>query len=166
MRLQEYQELSARTMPEGNEELLTNWAFGLMGESGEFVDHLKKYLFHGHDLDLEYASKELGDILWYISAFCTTLGLNLDEVATQNIKKLKRRYPEGFSERLSRERIDGRSGDLMEKYAVPQHLVKELIRLGLCQSEEDALEKVASGEASEMIKEATSKRPEKEEDYG
>ena len=104
MHLKEYQELSARTMPEGNEELLTNWAFGLMGESGEFVDHLKKYLFHGHDLDIEYASKELGDILWYISAFCTTLGLDLSEVATQNIEKLKRRYPEGFSERLSRER--------------------------------------------------------------
>lgn len=54
----------------------------------------------------------------------------------------------------------------MEKYAVPQHLVKELIRLGLCESEEAAIEKVASGEALEMIKEASSKKPEKEEDYG
>jgi len=42
----------------------------------------------------------------------------------------------------------------MEKYSVPRALVEKLIKLGLCQSEEEALEKVASGTAEGLIKKA------------
>jgi hypothetical protein len=42
----------------------------------------------------------------------------------------------------------------MIKYAVPNDLVVELMNLGVCKTEEEAREKVASGEAVELIKEA------------
>ena len=39
--------------------------------------------------------KELGDVLWYISNLCTELNFNLDEVALQNLEKLKLRVDKG-----------------------------------------------------------------------
>ena len=39
--------------------------------------------------------KELGDVLWYISNLCTELNFNLDEVALQNLEKLKLRAAKG-----------------------------------------------------------------------
>jgi len=42
----------------------------------------------------------------------------------------------------------------MIKYAVPTGLMTELLDLGVCRTEEDAREKVASGEAPGLIKEA------------
>ena len=42
----------------------------------------------------------------------------------------------------------------MIKYSVPGELIQELLDLGLCETEESAREKVASGEAPELIKEA------------
>lgn len=78
-------------------QLLTNAALGLAGESGEFVDHIKKYLFHGHKLDEDYIAKELGDIMWYIALAASTLDLSLESIMEGNIEKLKKRYPgEGF----------------------------------------------------------------------
>jgi hypothetical protein len=42
----------------------------------------------------------------------------------------------------------------MDKYAIPIDLVKELLELKACETEEEAIEKVASGEAPCIIKEA------------
>jgi NTP pyrophosphatase (non-canonical NTP hydrolase) len=42
-------------------------------------------------LDKEDLKKELGDILWYLSAVATDLGIDLDDVATTNYEKLKSR---------------------------------------------------------------------------
>ena len=42
----------------------------------------------------------------------------------------------------------------MIKYAVPTELIQELLDLGLCKTEDDAREKVASGEAPQLIKQA------------
>ena len=45
----------------------------------------------------------------------------------------------------------------MYKYAVPNSLISDLVHLGICKTEEDARQKVASGEAPELIKEAKAK---------
>src|SRR5699024_6123823 len=82
-------------------EQLSNYCMGLSGESGEVVDELKKVLFHGHDLNIDEIEKELGDVLWYVSAIATTLGIELNMIAHNNVDKLKARYPEGFSEKDS-----------------------------------------------------------------
>lgn len=105
----EYQEKSSRTIPslesiDTHKLLLVNFAMGLSGETGELVDHIKKHVFHGHDLDLDYVTKELGDILWYIAGMGTIAEIGLDQVCYENIEKLKKRYPNGFSEEASKER--------------------------------------------------------------
>lgn len=84
---------------------LTCAALGLSGESGEVADHIKKYLFQGHDLDESKLIKEAGDILWYINLLADALGIPLETIAAQNISKLQERYPGGvFTPERSRNR--------------------------------------------------------------
>lgn len=80
-------------------------AMGLSGESGEVVELLKKWIGHGHELDLDKVAKELGDVLWYIAEICTVLELDLEsDVAGPNLEKLKARYGAKFTEAKSRNR--------------------------------------------------------------
>ena len=111
MNLNEYQELSKRTMPDHIEEgewkiATANYALGLNGESGELGDHIKKEIFHGHPRDLDKVIKETGDILHYVAGLATLYGFTLEQAATQNIKKLRTRYPQGFSTDASIKRVD------------------------------------------------------------
>jgi NTP pyrophosphatase (non-canonical NTP hydrolase) len=69
---------------------------GLAGEAGETVDYLKKVLFHNKEFSKETLVGELGDVLWYVATLAGAVGLNLDDVATYNVLKLKARYPDGF----------------------------------------------------------------------
>lgn len=85
---------------------LLDGACGLAGEAGEVVDAIKKYNFQGHDLDKAEIENELGDVLWYVALICDTLSINLEEVAKNNLEKLRTRYPEGFSSEDSLKRID------------------------------------------------------------
>ena len=102
MTLDEYQHLAARTMgPRTREQQLANVALGLAGEAGEVADIFKKHLFHAHPLDTAALVKELGDCLWYIAGAATALDLSLGDIAAGNVDKLRRRYPEGFSEERS-----------------------------------------------------------------
>ena len=73
---------------------------GLCGESGEVAEKVKKHLRDGSSLD--ELKKELGDVLWYISAIASDLKLSLDDIAETNISKL--------TSRLERGKIQG-SGD-------------------------------------------------------
>ena len=104
----EYQRLALRTEPPGRaqRERLLNAALGLCGEAGEFGDTLKKNVFHGHALDEAALHKELGDVLWYAALACDALGLQLGDVMAENIEKLRRRYPEGFSSERSMNRAE------------------------------------------------------------
>jgi NTP pyrophosphatase (non-canonical NTP hydrolase) len=78
-------------------EALTNASMGLAGESGEFLDQIKKHLFHGHVLDREKATKELGDIRYYLEIAAYLLGTTVEEIEQQNTEKLNKRYPNGFN---------------------------------------------------------------------
>lgn len=96
--LDEYQAINSKrnkTYP-SIMEALKDGALGLNGEAGEVADIVKKYTYHGHDLDKEHLKEELGDTLWYISALATAIDVPLSEIATQNVEKLHKRYPEGF----------------------------------------------------------------------
>lgn len=81
---------------------LSNFALGL-GEAGEVQNIVKKIIFHGHSfLPLrEKILDECGDILWYVVNMLTLLGFTVEEAFEYNINKLKKRYPEGFSEQAS-----------------------------------------------------------------
>ena len=108
MDLNEYQRLAARTIGQNRtpDQQLCNAALGIAGEAGEVADTMKKHLFHGFPLDRDALVKELGDCLWYIAMLGTALGIDLDEIGRTNIEKLRRRYPDGFSEERSRNRTE------------------------------------------------------------
>jgi NTP pyrophosphatase (non-canonical NTP hydrolase) len=98
MTINEYQKLALRTSNiETKEGLLLNGALGLAGETGEVVDHIKKYFFQGHTLDKNLLVKELGDVCWYIAILAKALNVDLETIMVCNIDKLKKRYPNGFS---------------------------------------------------------------------
>lgn len=93
--LNDYQKLASRTAVKGNRAELV---IGLVEEAGEVAGCLKKALFHGHTVDNDKLTKELGDVLWYLSSIALEYGIELEEVAAKNIEKLRKRYPNGFTE--------------------------------------------------------------------
>lgn len=82
-------------------DVLINGVMGLCGEAGEAIDIVKKHLHQRHELDREALKKELGDIAWYLAETAWALEIPLEEILTENLAKLKERYPEGFSEKAS-----------------------------------------------------------------
>ena len=63
---------------------------------------MKKLTAHGHtDITPEVLADELGDVLWYLAEAATACDLELDHVASENVRKLQKRYPDGFSEERS-----------------------------------------------------------------
>ena len=89
---------------------LINNALGLSGEVGEFVDLMKKVLFHGTEVPKEKIIKELGDIQYYWAETVSTLGdqlkFTVQDVLDTNSKKLRERYPDGFSFAAANEKKD------------------------------------------------------------
>ena len=79
---------------------------GLVGESGEVAEKIKKILRDKNGI-FDYESKmslkkELGDVLWYLSNLCDEFDFSLNDVAKVNLEKLNLR--------ISRDKISG-SGD-------------------------------------------------------
>ena len=115
MTINEYQKLAMRTNDgmcdnrlheKENIGELINGALGLTGESGEVADIIKKHVFHGHNLDKDEIIKELGDVCWYVALLSYAIDIPLEDILQKNIDKLKRRYPEGFSEESSINRVE------------------------------------------------------------
>ena len=96
MEFNEYQKAANRTLY-GNEQVLTNCALGLAGESGQLIDLIQDYTFKGKDLDKEKMIDELGDVLWYLSQIAQWADVDFDDVAKANIETLNNRYPNGFT---------------------------------------------------------------------
>lgn len=81
-------------------------ALGLAGESGEVVDLVKKYLFHGKPLDRDKLILELGDVRWYLESFAIHLGVSVEDIERANIAKLRARFPAGFSHQAANVKAD------------------------------------------------------------
>ena len=103
--LNAYQQLAEQTSRfalEGySDNRLLMATLGLAGESGEVVDYIKKVIFHSHSMDVLKLTKEVGDVLWYISEICTCLDLKLESIALINLDKLAQRYKGTFSSEQS-----------------------------------------------------------------
>lgn len=89
--------------PNTNEDVirlvsLTYDGLGL-GEAGEVQGKIKKIIRDNGGViteeHMKEISKELGDIMWYISSMCDTLGLKMEDIASENIKKLQGRRSRG-----------------------------------------------------------------------
>lgn len=113
-----YQEHVAKLgdFPNLKERGLIYGSLGLTGEAGEFADKIKKYwrnfgITTGDQVELYDATqnkevlpefnmkngliKELGDVLWYVTALSIQLGTTLEQVAETNVLKLTGRKERG-----------------------------------------------------------------------
>ena len=84
----------------GNTRLIEN-TLGLVGEAGEVAEKIKKF-FRDENFSKEEIVKELGDVLFYVTALANHIGSDLETVMNKNLDKLH--------DRKSRNMIQG-SGD-------------------------------------------------------
>ena len=85
-------------------------AIGMLAESGEFAEVMKKIIFQGKEFNEDerfHMKRELGDILWYWVQGCLALGYTPEEIMKENIAKLEKRYPNGFEIARSEKREVG-----------------------------------------------------------
>ena len=71
---------------------------GICGEAGELVDIVKKQFAYGKEVDVVHLAEEMGDVFHYLIMLSNIYGLNFNEIVDANVRKLKARYPTGFSE--------------------------------------------------------------------
>ena len=81
-----------------NTRLVEN-TLGLAGEAGEVAEKVKKVLRDKNGCfgleEKEQIKHELGDVLWYVAQLSNELGIELNEVALANLKKLASRSKRG-----------------------------------------------------------------------
>lgn len=111
MNLKDYQKAALRTMSSDTpmydvSPILVHCAVGICTESGELLSSIKKSLFYGRDVDNENIKEEIGDLMWYIQNLCTERGWDLEEILSENIRKLQIRYPEKFTPEQATMRLD------------------------------------------------------------
>lgn len=72
---------------------------GLAGEAGSLLTEYKKWLREGdrYRVFTDQVSEELGDILWYLANIAQNAGLDLQEIAAENLSKLQDRWQPGES---------------------------------------------------------------------
>ena len=96
--LKYYQELckiTAKRFKTPEHEILT-WGLGLVGEAGDVASCIKKTFAHDND-QKEGIRENIGDALWYAAMICNFFDWDFQEILEQNIAKLKKRYPKGFT---------------------------------------------------------------------
>lgn len=80
---------------------------GLNGEAGEVAEKIKKLIrddsYEQTSEFREAIAKELGDVLWYVAAVCSELGISMSLIAADNIAKL--------TDRSIREVLSGSGND-------------------------------------------------------
>jgi len=76
-----------------------HWVLGINGEAGEVAEKVKKIIRDKNGKmtkqDKQELAKEIGDVLWYLAVFAHDLGFSLDDIAQQNLDKLKSRKARG-----------------------------------------------------------------------
>jgi len=104
MNFKDYQKIIEETAIFPKEIGIAYCAMGLTGEAGEVADKIKKLYRDKEfntldkvgrmiviDEERHAIAKELGDVLWYITALANEFGLSLEEIAQMNYDKLIKR---------------------------------------------------------------------------
>ena len=81
MNLNVYQKAAMEYSPAGHDRIRYG-CLGLIGESGEVVDVIKKHIFRSgsaHKYPGDDLIEELGDIMWYCAELATGLGMELED---------------------------------------------------------------------------------------
>ena len=97
MNISEYQKLCKKTAKkfDSKEKEILTWGLGITGEAGDVASCIKKTYAHDND-QISGIRENLGDCLWYSAMICNFFEWDMQEVLNENIKKLEKRYPEGF----------------------------------------------------------------------
>ena len=96
--LRDYQEMckvTAKKFDTPEKEILT-WGLGIAGEAGDVASCIKKTFAHDNDQRIGIR-ENIGDALWYAAMICNFFNWDFQEVLEENIEKLKKRYPDGFT---------------------------------------------------------------------
>lgn len=95
MEFKEYQERMIKTKVYQASFQIIYPALKIAGEAGEVSEKIGKVLRDKEgeidENDKQEIKKELGDVLWYINAMATDLGIDLEDVARTNVDKLESR---------------------------------------------------------------------------
>lgn len=83
---------------------LMHAALGLATESAEILEALYKYIFETSTLDNINLIEEGGDQFWYLAILSDALMTSFEDMQDRNIRKLKARYGDKFSEQAATER--------------------------------------------------------------
>ena len=97
MKSSEYLDEVRRTVSPGTQDLLHS-AMGCATEAGELLDQLKKKMFYHKQLDEHHLIEEFGDILWYVVMGLDAVDSTIEEAMEANIRKLRQRYPEKWTQ--------------------------------------------------------------------
>jgi NTP pyrophosphatase (non-canonical NTP hydrolase) len=81
-------------MTEGQDRLVEN-TLGLVGEAGEVAEKIKKLIRDDTRFSNAEIIKELGDVVFYITALANYYGSTLDDVLETNVEKLNSREERG-----------------------------------------------------------------------
>lgn len=101
--LKEYQKFVktiAKKFENRNEEIMT-WGLGISGEAGDVASCIKKTFAHEND-QTSGIRENIGDTFWYMVAICNFFGWDIEEIIGENMAKLKKRYPKGFTTKKAR----------------------------------------------------------------
>ena len=91
MNLNVYQDHAVATLgPDRNPLML---ALGVGGEAGEVMEIMKKGHRPDKTVDIPHLEEEIGDVLWYLATLADYYGLDLEDIAENNLDKLGKRYP-------------------------------------------------------------------------
>jgi NTP pyrophosphatase (non-canonical NTP hydrolase) len=96
--LKQFQESCKRTVkdfPSDAEEIMT-WGLGIAGEAGDVAGCIKKTFSHHND-QIAGIRENIGDTMWYVANICNFFDWNLSDILNENIEKLKKRFPDGFT---------------------------------------------------------------------
>lgn len=63
----------------------------LPSETGELLEHFKKYIRDGKELNIENIILELGDVLFSVTHLGILLGVSLENIMEANVRKLTNR---------------------------------------------------------------------------
>lgn len=105
---------------------------GLARETGEILSEYKKHLRDGASYKLFRGriSEELGDLLWYLANVATKFGLDLNDVAEENLLKCRERWGDSsITQSLDPIHRSAFDSQFSEKERLPRQLNIEIIAL-------------------------------------
>lgn len=92
MNIKEYQEIIKKTAIYPKEIGVMYCTMGLCGETGEVAEKVKKLYRDSNGIvtnDFKLGiKKELGDVIWYVTALAEEFNLSLEEILEANYEKL------------------------------------------------------------------------------